>query len=287
MGNVRASSCRTSNKFRSYAFFVYAHQIHEALTTMGFKAIHDTCMRCVSTIGRICKYILHSKKTDSNISHQPEEMPLLSDSGSLFELALKYISTPYHNPIIENFKGNDRLFIAVNIDNGKDLKVISALASRHPDIKFIINPYTISKSRLDEIQIRLTGKSMLYSDCKLSTDFKGIQSLVIDYIGDTPYIYRFASWCYIGRYVINQTINAIQAMAYGIPVSYGTTEPFNPLYIGNSTEKLVSAVNNSRQLNKWFNRLRDCGSQYLSISEKSKKYVKDKAGHGIDQSRSC
>lgn len=76
-------------------------------------------------------------------------------------------------------------------------------------------------------------------------------------------------------------------MAYGIPVSYGTTEPFNPLYIGNSTEKLVSAVNNSRQLNKWFNRLRDCASQYLSISEKSKKYVKDKAGHGIDKSRNC
>lgn len=64
---------------------------------------------------------------DSNISRQPEEMPLLSDSGSLFELALKYISTPYHNPIIENFKGNDRLFIAVNIDNGKDLKVIIAV----------------------------------------------------------------------------------------------------------------------------------------------------------------
>lgn len=69
----------------------------------------------------------------------------------------------YHNPVIENFRGDNRLFIATEIDDNHDLKAIAKLAHTHPEVKFLVTPHIINKERLNRMAWHFSGNTRLYT----------------------------------------------------------------------------------------------------------------------------
>jgi len=196
----------------------------------------------------------------------------------LFDNAYNIARQPYHDKIIERFKGADKLFIAGSVSDTKDLELVSALANEFRDVKFLIVPHTISKEKLEDIVYHLDGKAELYSDCDQSTDFTGTQTLIIDFIGALSKIYRYGTWAYIGGGFTPFLHSVIEATVYGLPVAFGPEikrkiTPMQMIDLG-----IGSKITDYAQLKDWFLSLRDDEIKLTSIKDTALRYVEDSLG---------
>ena len=73
----------------------------------------------------------------------------------LFDNARKVAHTPYENAVIARFVDGRDVFIAGSIHDKKDLELVSTLANRHQDTRFIFVPHEISPERILLIKKRL------------------------------------------------------------------------------------------------------------------------------------
>lgn len=164
----------------------------------------------------------------------------------------------YHNTVIENFRGGNRLFIAAEIDDDNDLEAIAKLAHTHPELKFLVVPHIISDERLNRMTWHLSGNTRLYSQCTPETALDKVQILIIDYIGDRQHLYEFGTWCYMGRGISDSPIEAALPVGCGL---YSCSHPAirkEPFCRSLIRRGLISVVRNSTQLNEWFCRHMDC-----------------------------
>ena len=196
----------------------------------------------------------------------------------LFDNAFSNANRDYHNIIVENFKEKSPIFIAGSIDDNKDLKLVSSLANSYPKTKFLIVPHAISKEKLNGIIASLDGKSVLYSDCNEDTDFTNVQALIIDYIGDLPYLYRYGTWAYVGGGFTPYLHSIIEPVVYGIPVSFGPqikrkTTPKQLIDLGIGT-----CVRNYTELNNWFRNLKDSPEELHFIKATARDYLNSNLG---------
>lgn len=132
------------------------------------------------------------------------------------------------------------------------MELISTLANNHRDTHFIIVPHEISEEVLNEIKFNLDGYALCYSECNESTDFSDTQALIIDYLGDLAYLYRYGKWAYVGGGFTPYLHSIIEATVYGLPVAFGplihrkvTPNELIELNIG-------SVIRSSRELEGWF-----------------------------------
>ncbi len=196
----------------------------------------------------------------------------------LFDNAYNIARQPYHDKIIERFKGEEKLFIAGSVSDLKDLKLISDLANEFRDVKFLIVPHAISKEKLEEIIYYLDGKAVLYSDCTQNTDFTGTQTLIIDFIGALSRMYRYGTWAYIGGGFTPFLHSVIEATVYGLPVAFGPKirrkiTPMQMIEAGIGTK-----IANYTQFKDWFVSLRDDEIRRTAIKRTAIRYVEDNLG---------
>lgn len=109
------------------------------------------------------------------------------------------IGQSYINPVIERFKGSEKLFVAYLIDNKKELRHVFRLATKFKDIKFLIIPSKISEEILNNIIAEIKRETLLYSECGPDTNFSKTQCLVIDYFGETEKILQYGTWFFMGK----------------------------------------------------------------------------------------
>lgn len=124
----------------------------------------------------------------------------------------------YHNPVLDLFKKHNKAFIVCNINDSSDLKPISRLIDKNRDIKFIIIPDTISSNILNNILIGLDGNSILYSECDDKTSFDRIQTIIIDYFGALPFIFKYGNWAYWGNKADIKSTIILYPLLLGIPI---------------------------------------------------------------------
>lgn len=200
----------------------------------------------------------------------------VSVSGDpLFDNANSIAHTPWSDKTVERFCGNRKVFVAGSISDDNDLRLVAGLANRHRDIRFIFVPHEISEESLNMIKYELDGHALFYSECDDKTDFTTVQVLVIDFLGALAYLYRYATWTYIGGGFTPLLHSVIEATVYGVPVAFGPmthrkVTPSQLISLG-----IGCKVANLTQLDAWFKSLKDNDSRLDEIRLTAAKYVAD------------
>lgn len=203
----------------------------------------------------------------------------VSVSGNpLFDNAKQKAMEEWHDPVIERFAKGENVFIAGSIHDENDLKLVSDLANKHRDTKFIFVPHEISEKNIRKITESLQGKAIIHSQCNADTDMTDAQVLIVDFMGSLAYIYRYAKWAYVGGGFTKYLHSLIEATVYGLPVAFGpmTFRKVTPLQI--VEHGIGNIVTTSEELDKWFTALKDSPDTLSEISRKAKEYVDANVG---------
>lgn len=196
----------------------------------------------------------------------------------LFDNVILVANTSWKDKIIENFTHGHKVFIAGSVHDDEDLKMVTELANRHPDTRFIIVPHEIKAATLRHIEEGVKGKLQFYTKCDKKTDFSDTQILVIDFVGALAYIYRYATCAYVGGGFTKLLHSVIEPAVYGLPVAFGpnvkrkvVTRQMIKLGIGTVTS-------NADELDNWFRSLKNDQQQLREIADRSAVYVSKNAG---------
>ena len=196
----------------------------------------------------------------------------------LFDNARAIARRPYANPIIERFKGGDRLFVAGSIGTDEDLTLIAALTAAYPGTKFLIVPHAVSEEEIGTVLGRLGSGAVRSSACTEETDFAGVQALVVDFVGALASLYRYGSWAYVGGGFTPFLHSVIEAVAYGLPVAFGPrverkVTPQQLMELGIGTK-----VASSRELCAWFGALQHDEAGLDRIRQACERYFEQNTG---------
>lgn len=196
----------------------------------------------------------------------------------LFDNAIAVASTPYGNPIVEKFACGKEVFIAGSVSDRKDMQLVCSLANRYRDVHFIIVPHEISEEILNDIKFNLEGYALCYSECNADTDFCDTQTLIIDFLGALPYLYRYGKWAYVGGGFTPYLHSIIEATVYGLPVAFGPmihrkVTPNELIQLG-----IGRVVRTEKELMKWFEELRNEPQQLEQIKNTALDYSRKNSG---------
>lgn len=196
----------------------------------------------------------------------------------LFDNAAIMARTPWRDPLVERFARGGRVFLAGSISDQTDLELVSRLADAHPEVRFVFVPHEIRRRELDRIREAVKGEVRFYSACDDATDFSTTQVLVVDTVGMLAYLYRYATWAYVGGGFTPLLHSVIEATVYGIPVAFGprirrkvTPNELVALRIG----RVVSCF---EELEQWFSSLLDNEAELRRVRETAANYVARNTG---------
>ena len=198
----------------------------------------------------------------------------------LFDNATLMAETQWSDPLIETFKAGKPLFVAGSIHDDEDLDMVCALANRNEDTKFVIVPHEISDEIISKLRTRLDGRAVLYSEASQYSgkDLEEAQVLIIDFVGALAYIYRYATWAYVGGGFTPLLHSVVEPVVYGVPVAFGPcihrkVTPRELIELG-----IGCMVTTADELESWFGHLRSDRSALDYIAKKAKKYVSRNVG---------
>ncbi len=196
----------------------------------------------------------------------------------LFDNVALVASTPWKDELIERFTGKEKVFLAGSIHHDRDLDMVTELANRHPDTRFIIVPHEINENILKDIEGKVKGRCVRYSQCDGQTDMSDTQVMIVDFVGALAYIYRYAAWAYVGGGFTPLLHSVIEPSVYGIPVSFGPkihrkVTPTEMVRLG-----IGKVVHDTEELDLWFKRLKRDNARVQYIAKRAAKYVKQNTG---------
>lgn len=177
--------------------------------------------------------------------------------------------------LIEQFKGNSRLFVAGS-SWGPDEDLIVRLANENPTIKFIVAPHEMEQARMSKIEQTATGGAVRYT--KVEGDIADKQILILDTIGMLSSVYGYADFSYIGGGFGVGIHNTLEAATFGLPIAFGPNyhkfkEARDMIALGGAT-----SVSNYEELSAWFAPLRDDEQHLKLVSQISKDYTTKNQG---------
>ncbi len=176
-----------------------------------------------------------------------------------------------HVDLIEQFKGDKRLFVAGSTW-APDERLIEQLMEENPDIKFIIAPHEMEQARIAHL-LENRGGAVRYTQCTPRTTFASKQLLILDTMGMLSSVYRYASWSYIGGGFGVGIHNTLEAATFGLPIAFGP----NYLKFKEARDMITlgscRSVSNYEELRQWFIPLRDNETHLQKCSRVSKDYT--------------
>lgn len=174
------------------------------------------------------------------------------------------------HPVLEAFAASERfVFVGGNMDTDHDLKLVAHLANTNPSLKCLLAPHTISEEHLRRIKYELEGCTLLCSECNAQTDFSHVQTLVVDYLGAMPDVYRYGACAYVGGGFTPHLRNVVEAAADGVPIAFGPRIGHRvwPKYL--VKRGVGHIVKSPADLRKWVRHLEDHPSLVRSIGSSS------------------
>lgn len=170
----------------------------------------------------------------------------------LFDAAIATRKRPYENAIVENFCGDHKVLVAGSIHLDNDLRLVAALANTHKDLRLLIVPHEIGRDALSAIGGEINGTLKYYSHCDESTDFSGVQVLVIDFVGALSRLYRYGQWAYVGGGFTRYQHNVLEAAVYGMPVAFGPRTERAPQADVLAEAKVGTQVSTPEEILTWY-----------------------------------
>ena len=174
--------------------------------------------------------------------------------------------------IIERFKAESDLFVAGSTW-APDEDILIELINENPAIKFVVAPHEMDEGRIAKIINSTKGGAVRYTQCNATTDFGSTQVLVLDTIGILSSVYSYAKWSYIGGGFGVGIHNTLEAATFALPIAFGPNyhkfkEARDMIALGAATK-----VESAKDLQEWFNPLRDDSAYLKQISDKAKNYT--------------
>lgn len=180
-------------------------------------------------------------------------------------------------PIIEQFKGQQRLWVAGSTWQ-KDEEILaqffssSSIGGNH---RMVLAPHEIGENHLQQIENLLEGKSIRYSKYDTAIDFENtnLKVLIIDNIGILSSIYQYADYVYIGGGFGAGIHNTMEAAVFGKPIFFGPNyhkfqEAIDLIRLGG-----VYSIEEWEDLQKEVIRLEGNPMLYKQVCQISRKYV--------------
>lgn len=133
----------------------------------------------------------------------------------VFEIANSF----YEDKIVQNFKGNDKLFV-MGSSWEKDEQIVVSTNLITDNYKLLIAPHLIDVNNISRVKNLFGNDAVLYSCCD-ENSVQDFRVLIVDCIGKLSYLYRYADVAYIGGGFGAGIHNTLEAAAYQIPVIFG------------------------------------------------------------------
>lgn len=154
-------------------------------------------------------------------------------------------------PLIEHFKGNERLFI-VGSSWRPDEDLLVPFINAHEDVKFVVAPHEMEEPRIERLITECTGGVVRYSECRTESDVEHARVLIIDVIGILNQLYQYADWVYIGGGFGVCIHNTQEPATYGTPIAFGPKyhkfkEACDMIALG-----ACASVTTTEELEAWF-----------------------------------
>lgn len=238
-----------------------------------YGGMHRKAMQCFSKI-----LVLDDKSRD--MLNGVGMTNVVTTGNPLFDNVIGVADQPYDNRVLDAFCKGRRVFVAGSISDDNDLRLVTTLANRHADTRFIFVPHEITPANLQHVVSGLQGKWRLYTDCTPSTDFDAgnMQVLVVNTLGELSRLYRYGAYAYVGGGFTPYLHSIIEVSVYGLPVAFGpcTGRKVTPA----QTERLGIGckVADADELDRWFSRLKDNAPLLADIHDKARNYVYSNAG---------
>ena len=177
--------------------------------------------------------------------------------------------------IIEQFKGDSRLFVAGSTW-GEDEEHLVRLANDNPDIKFVIAPHEMEQSRMAKIESAAKYGAVRYT--KYTEAAKSNQILILDTMGMLSSVYGYAEFSYIGGGFGVGIHNTLEAATFGLPIAFGPNyqkfkEARDMIALGAAT-----SITNYQELSAWFAPLHNDAEHLAAVSRISKEYTAKNQG---------
>lgn len=160
--------------------------------------------------------------------------------------------TAWRDEIIENFKHNDKVFIAGSVVDDMEFSLLQNLINGHPDTKFLIVPHEMDREPMLKMIAETHCEAKLYSDCDAKTDFKNTQVLIVNTIGMLSKLYRYGNWAFIGGGFDLGIHSVIEATVYGLPAVFGPNYAKNRPGIEMVEIGACASITDFQELAAWF-----------------------------------
>jgi len=142
--------------------------------------------------------------------------------------------------------------------------------------KLIIAPHVIQAERLQGLmELFQDFAPVLFSKCSAEVD---PEVMIIDTLGDLPYIYRYAALAYVGGGFNKHVHNVLEAAVYGIPVFFGPKHHKSAEIADLLRLKLAWEVDSAAKLIILISELGSSKNRLKQLEEQLASYFKRKSG---------
>lgn len=214
-----------------------------------------------------------SKRLLKGIGHDNVEVA----GDTRFDRVAAIAKMTRHIPIIEKFRGEERLFVAGSTW-GPDEEILLELINDNPTIRFVIAPHEMDEGRIKHIIDHAKGGAKRYTESDENTDFSNTQVLILDTVGILSAVYGYATWSYIGGGFGVGIHNTLEAATFGLPIAFGPKYKKFQEACDMIELHAATSVKSAKELKEWFEPLRDNEEILAAASHAAKGYAEHNCG---------
>ena len=137
-----------------------------------------------------------------------------------FDRVLQIKEAAKQLPVVEQFKGNSKCFIAGSSWQ-PDEEIFIPWLNEHKDWKVVIAPHVIGEDHLQQIERMLEGRKVVRYTEATEENVKGAEVLIVNCFGLLSSIYHYADVTYVGGGFGVGIHNTLEAAVWDVPVFFG------------------------------------------------------------------
>ncbi len=166
------------------------------------------------------KHFFVQDETSENLLKQAGIRQVTVSGDTRFDRVFEIAGKAKSFPIIEKFKGNNRIFIGGSTWPPDEALIFELIKKDYDQLKFIIAPHEVHKERIDGIMNQLPAGSLCFSGIN-DSNVEDAKVVVVDNIGILSHLYQYGDFAHIGGGFGVGIHNILEAATFGLPVTFG------------------------------------------------------------------
>lgn len=131
-------------------------------------------------------------------------------------------SEDWHNPIVEQWCGGEKVFVSGSNCPGGDDELVIAMAKAHPGDKFLVIPHEMDAEPIRHMLSEVEASALYSSFEKNGTEgLDKVRLLIVDKVGMLSRLYRYGYAALVGGGFQIMPHSVVEPAVYGLPVLVG------------------------------------------------------------------